>query len=229
MISHRLQKGAIVTDADDRFVGTREVAFEPRRGIEVEVVGGFVEDVQVGGRGELPCQRHAPALATAQRANARLAGHVWLEAHAHENGIHLRRHLVAAIALEALEVAAVLLHGAFAVIVLEVGGLLRERMLQLAQVAEGVGHDVPQTLIGREAPVLVHERHSQPWRARHRPARGLQIARDEPHECGLAGPIASHDGPAIAGRHREGDVAKDFRGAEIDARVAEGEKRHARE
>ena len=226
VIGHRVEERAIVADAQHRLVGVGEIPLEPGRRVEIEVVGGLVEDVQIGRRGELPRERHAPAFTAAQRADARAACHVGRKAHAHQNRVHLRRHLVAALALEPFEVAAVLLHRRFAVIGLELRRLLRQRGFELAQLAERIGHDVPQALIVGEAPVLIHERHAQPRRARHRPARGLQVAGDEPHERGLARAIAPHDGPAIARGNSEGDVAEDFGGAEVDTGVAEGEKRH---
>ncbi len=216
-----------MADAQHRLVGGGEIPLEPRRRVEIEVVGGLVEDVQVGRCGELPRERHAAALTTAQRTDAGRARHVGREPHSHENRIHLRRHLVAALALEPFEVTTVLLHRRFAVIGLELRRLLRQRGLELAQLAERVGDDVPQALIVGEAPVLVHERHTQPRRAGHRSARGRHVSRNEPHERRLARAVPPYDRPPVSSGDREGDVAKDFGGAEVDTGVAEGEKRHA--
>jgi hypothetical protein len=111
---------------------------------------------------------------------------------------------------------------------LEVGGLRGQRMLERAQVTKRVGHDVPQALVVGKAAVLIHERHAQAGHTRHVAAGRLQRAGNETHECGLAGAVAPHDGPAIAGGDGERDIAKNFRGAEIDSGIPKGYKRHAR-
>jgi hypothetical protein len=63
VVHHGAQEGAVVADEDDRPVGALEVALQPARGLEVQVVGGLVEQEHVAGEGELAGEPHAPALA----------------------------------------------------------------------------------------------------------------------------------------------------------------------
>ena len=227
VISHHRKERAVVTDTDDGAVGVAQILLEPRGGFEIEVIRGFVEQQDFGGRCQLPGQRYAPAFTAAERADAGGLGRFGVEADAHEHGVHLGRHLVAAFTFEPFKVATVLLHRVVAVIVLKIGRLRRQRLLEDTEIAEGIGHDFPQRHTVGKATVLVHERHAQPGHACHRPAGGLQVARDETNEGGFPGAVPTHHGPAVAGADGQGDVAKDFGRAEIHPRVADGDQRHA--
>ena len=112
-------------------------------------------------------------------------------------------------------------------IVLEVGRLLGQRLLERAQIAEGTGHDLPQRHAVGEAAVLIHQRHAQSGHARHRPAGGQEIAGDQADQRGFAGAVPADYGPAVARADGQRDVPKDLGRAEIHPRVPDRDKRHA--
>ena len=61
-------------DGHDRAGVVAQEAFEPRHGLGVEVVGGLVEQQQVGAREQQPAQRHPATLAARQRGDVGVAG-----------------------------------------------------------------------------------------------------------------------------------------------------------
>ena len=227
VISEGVQKGPIVTDTQHRPINHLEVLLQPRRGVEIKMIRGFVKNHQVGRHRQLTRQRHASAFSTTQRANARHARRLGIEAHTHQHTVHLRRHLIAAVSFEPLKIVAVPLHRDLAVIVLEIGRLRRQRALQLAERTEGVGNDVPQHLLFGKTPMLIHQRHTQTRRARHRTTRWQEIAREQSNQSGLAGTVASHDRPSIVLGNSDRDIAKNFAGAEFDNGIADRNQRHA--
>ncbi len=56
-------------DRDDRALVLGQVLLEPRHRLGVEVVGGLVQQQQVGRAQQQPAERHAPALAAGERAH----------------------------------------------------------------------------------------------------------------------------------------------------------------
>jgi hypothetical protein len=74
--------------------------------------------------------------------------------------------------------------------------------------------------------MLLEQRDAEAGRARDAPARGLEIARQQPEQCRLPAAVPAHDAPAFAGRDREGDVREQFRGAEVHADAGESDLRH---
>ena len=227
VIGHHREKRTIVADADDGAIGVAQILLEPRRRFEIEVIRRFVEQQDFRRRGQLPRQRHAPAFTTTERTDAGGPGGLRIEADTHQHGVHLGGHLIATLAVEALEIAAVLLHRLLAVIVLEVGRLLGQRLLERAQIAEGAGHDLPQSHAVGEAAVLVHQRHAQSGHARHGAAGGQEVAGDQADQRGFSGAVAADHGPAVAGADGQRDVTKDLGRAEIHSRVPDRDKCHA--
>ena len=66
-----VEEGAVVADDQHRLAELAEVLLEPLDRLEVEMVGGLVEQDKVGRRGELGREANAPALAAAQARHAR--------------------------------------------------------------------------------------------------------------------------------------------------------------
>ena len=64
-----VEEVAIVGDGDDRALVLGEVLLQPRHRLGVEVVGGLVEQQQVGRAQQQPAERHAPALAAGELAH----------------------------------------------------------------------------------------------------------------------------------------------------------------
>ena len=65
--AHGVQEPAVVGDDEHRPAARREVAREPVDALDVEVVGGLVEQQQLGGVEQQPGERDAPPLAARQR------------------------------------------------------------------------------------------------------------------------------------------------------------------
>ena len=64
-----VEEVAVVGDGDDRALVLGQVLLEPRDRLGVEVVGGLVQQQQVGRAQQQPAERHAPALAAGERAH----------------------------------------------------------------------------------------------------------------------------------------------------------------
>ncbi len=64
-----VEEVAVVGDRDDRALVLGQVLLEPGDRLGVEVVGGLVEQQQVGRAQQQPAERHAPALAAGERAH----------------------------------------------------------------------------------------------------------------------------------------------------------------
>ena len=227
MIGHDGEKGAIVADTDHGPIGLAQILLEPRRRFEIEVIRGLVEQQDFGGRGELSGQRDTSAFTATQRADVRGLRRLGVEADAHEHGVDLGGHLIATVTIEAFEIPAVLFHRLFAMIVLEIGGLFGQRLLEGTQITEGIGHDLPERHAVGKSSMLVHQCHAEPGHARHGPAGRHEVAGDQANERGLAGTVAADHGPAVARADGERDVTKDLGRAEIHPRVTDGKKSHA--
>ena len=64
-----VEEVAVVRDGDDRALVLGEVLLEPRHRLGVEVVGGLVQQQQVGRAQQQPAERHAAALAAGELAD----------------------------------------------------------------------------------------------------------------------------------------------------------------
>ena len=69
-----VEEVAVVGDRDDRALVLGQVLLEPRDRLGVEVVGGLVEQQQVGRPQQQPAQRHAAALAAGELRDVGVAG-----------------------------------------------------------------------------------------------------------------------------------------------------------
>ena len=107
MIDDRLEERAVVADHEHGGVEAPQVVLEPGGGLEVEVVGGLVQQQHVGRCHELLRQAQAPALPTAQARELPGPRVVRVEPQAVEDGVDARGQRVASLAIEPLEVAVV--------------------------------------------------------------------------------------------------------------------------
>ncbi len=229
MIGERLEQRAVVRDEEDGGVEGAQISLEPQRGLEVEVVGRLVEEQQVGRRRELAGQGHAAALAAAQGGERLGARGVGVEAEAVQDGVHPRRGLVAALVLEAVQVAVVALQHRRRHRVARLAhrrGLHGERALEREQVGEGARGGLPHRRRVAEIPVLVHHRDAQAGRARDGAARGGQVAADQVEERRLAGAVASQNAPALAAVHEEAHVLEQLPVAEAHRDAGHREQVH---
>src|SRR5690606_7502924 len=157
VVYDRIEEDAVVAHDEDGRIEGADVLLEPAGGLEVEVVGRLVEEVDVRGRDELPREADAAALAAAQRCDVpgpRLRG---VEAEALEDGVDASGVGVAALTLEALEVAVVAGHRLRRRIVGEGGGLFGEGAFEVAQLGERLCGGVPNGLGAVE--ITVPHRH----------------------------------------------------------------------
>ena len=67
-----VEEVAVVGDRDDRALVLGQVLLEPGHRLGVEVVGGLVQQQQVGRAQQQAAERHAPALAAGERAHVRV-------------------------------------------------------------------------------------------------------------------------------------------------------------
>ena len=188
MIDDRLQERAVVADHEHGGVEAPQVVLEPGGGLEVEVIGGLVQQQHVGRRHQLLRQAQAPALPAAQPREVPRPGVVRIEAQAVEYGVDPRGQRVASLAIEPLQVAVVAgehLRGAAVAGLSQLGGLLAERALEREQLAEGAGGRLPHRGGAGELPVLLHDRVAQTASPRHRPRAGLGLAGDDAEQSGL--------------------------------------------
>ena len=217
VIGDRLEERAVVRDEEDGGVETAQVPLQPQRGLEVQVVGGLVEEQQVGRGGELARQRHAAALAAAQGRERAAARGVRVEAESVQDRVHPRRGPVAALVLEPVQVAVVALEHRRRHRVARLGharGLLGERALEREQVGEGARGGLPHRRRVAEIAVLVHHRDPQPGGTRHGAARGGQVPADQVEQRRLPGSVAAQDAPALPAVHQEAHVPEQLPVAE---------------
>jgi hypothetical protein len=84
-IGHRVQKFPVVADHDHGACVALQPGFEPDQGVQVQVVGGLVQDQDVGGAHQRPgqLQTHAPA---ARKAVDRVVQFIHPKAQAQNQG-----------------------------------------------------------------------------------------------------------------------------------------------
>ncbi len=220
------QKRPVVTDEQHGSLAGSKVLLEPTRRLEIEVIGRLVEQQYVSSRHELTGQAEAAKLAPAQRRQRRDAGLGGIELEAVQHRIDARRDGVAAVALEALQVLAILGEGAGRGVVRQVGGLLHERLFQRQQLGQLSGRRFPDRGSGAVVAVLLEQRYAESRRPRDTPPRRLEVPRQQPEERRLARAVPAHDAPAFTGCNREGDVREQSGGTEVHADARETDLRH---
>lgn len=66
LVDGGIEQVAIMADDDDRARIVRQMIFQPERAFEIEIVGGFVEQQQIGRREQRCGERHAHAPAAGE-------------------------------------------------------------------------------------------------------------------------------------------------------------------
>src|SRR5947209_17453002 len=130
------------------------VLLEPPRRLEIQVIRRLVEQQDVGGRHELAGQAEPAELAAAQRGQRRYAGLGRIELEAVQHCVDAGREGVATLALETLQVFAVLGQRAGRRVVGEVGGLFHQGLFQRQQLGELAGGRLPNRRRGAVVTVL---------------------------------------------------------------------------
>ena len=164
-----------------------------------------------------PSRPRSPPLSPSERPGARLVG---IEAEAVEHRVDARGEGVAALAVEALEVAVVARQHLRRAAVARLGErrrLLGQRLLEGEQLGERAGGGLPHRRRRRRsrgaAPCM---RYRSPLARATVPAVGSVSPVMQAEERRLAGAVPADDAPPLAPRHGEGDVAQQPGGAELD-------------
>ena len=188
--------------------------------LDVQVVGGLIEQQQVGLGQQHLGQLHAPALAARERVHAALQVDV---GEAEVEGQLARGRLQRVAAAPRIELLQLAVAGQVTGVLVALG-LTRQLVLQLfelrphrQQVGEGLEQRVPQGPGAVELLRLVQVRHGHAARAHRLPALGLERPREQPQQRGLAGAIGPHQPDAVARVHLEAEVAED-----VGAGIPEG-------
>ena len=215
MVHHRLEERAVVADEEHRRVEAAQVLLEPARGLEIEVVGGLVEQEHVGRRHELLGQAQPAALAAAQARQGPGARLVGIEAESMQHRVDPGGEGVAALAIEPLEIAVV------------PGQHLRACSGRPPRPAPSAcsASDRSSASSSANAPAAASQTVSAPAKSRccsmtetAQPARpgdgaraGLGFTGDQAEQRRLARAVPPDDAPPLAPGHGERDVAESSR------------------
>jgi hypothetical protein len=205
LADHAVQELAVVRGHHQRALERAQPVLEPQDRLEVEVVGGLIEQQRVRLHDQDP--REPDAHLPAARERADVAVHLLgREAEAREHGARARLEPVAAERLEArLRLAVALDERVELALPLRVG----ERVLELVQLARRFGHGARAVERGLEhglilelADVLAEVSDRRAAVDRDLPGVGLLLARDQPEDRGLAGAVRSDQPDLLAAVHR---------------------------
>jgi hypothetical protein len=170
-----------------------------------------------------PSRPRSPPESAEMGSGARLGG---VEPQAVQHRVHARGEGVAAVALEALEVAPVALQRRLVGVGRQRGRLLGERALERQQLAERPRRRLPHRRGVAVVAVLLEQRDAHAALPRHLPGGRLHLPGDQAEERRLARAVAPDDPPPVAGADGEGDVREQRRRAELDGRVGDGNDGH---
>ncbi len=213
-----VQEEAVVRDQDHRVRVVVQVLLEPVAGVEIEVIGRFVEQEQVGLRQQQLGQRdaHLPAARERRRRLVVVGG---AEPEAPQHRVDLQVDGVAVVEPEAvLQIAVAMQHRL--VLALGHGGVCQAVLDRLQFPA-----DVQQPLEGErrffvqrvplvDQAVLGQVPHAQAGRLRDDPAVGLVEVREDAKQRRLARAIRPAEPHDLAVGHLPGDVLEEDAGAE---------------
>jgi hypothetical protein len=178
-----VEEGAVVGDDHQAAGVTREVVLEPEQRLEIEVVGGLVEQQQCGLRHEEAGEVRTHHPAAGERAR-RQVGIALLEAEAGED--LLRAGLQRVVDVEVV-----------------VGGF--ETL--------PAGGDVEDRLVAGRGAFLRQEAEVGPALPLDRAGVGLLLAEDEVEEGRLAGAVGAHEPQAVGARDEQRHLREEFAGA----------------
>ena len=206
-------------DGDDGAGVLREVLLQPLHGLGVQVVGGLVEEQQVGGLEQQLAQRDAAALATGEVGDRPVAGRAAQGVHGLlQLGVEVPRVGVVQVLLELAH----LVHQRVGVVGRHQLGDLVEA-LELAHDLGGAVLDVLQDRLGLVERRLLQEDADGVAGRQERVAVGrLLQARHDLEHGGLTGTVRADHTDLRAGQEAQGDVVKDHLVAVRLARLAHG-------
>ncbi|MNH01782.1 hypothetical protein D3C79_610060 [compost metagenome] len=216
-----LQEGTVVGDEQHRAVEAAQGLFEPGDGTDVQVVGRFVEQQQVGFRHQRLGQQHAAAPATGQLGQ----GLVGRQLQAAEGAFH---HLLQAPAVTGFQLV-LDVHEFFQVfIALDVQAQVVELRQQLAHAIQACGHHIEHRALVGHRQLL---RQLADLQGRGTPdfaVVALLLALDQAQHARLAGAVAADDAHPLATSDLPGHFVQQRHGAECEGHIAEFEQGHVR-
>jgi len=212
-----VHEGTVVGDDEDDAVVAGQEALEPLDALEVEGVGGLVEQQDVGvAQQQLgEADAHLPA---AGELEGRLVEVLHGEPQAAQDLAGAALELVAAGGLEAVAGAAVLLHGGVEGVGVLLGGHdlleLGDALAQVRDLGRG-GHDLLEgRAVAGELRLLLEVAHGGAPGEGHGALVGRLEAHDDLEQRGLAGAVGAHEGPGLAGVELDGGARVEDLGAE---------------
>ena len=208
----RLEEPAVVGDEDHRGVDRAQQLLEPLDRLDVEVVGGLVEQQEVGLRGERAAERGPRELAARERRQGPVEVGVGEPEPPDDRG----RPVAPVVAAGVLEPG---LRGRVAGERPGVVGARRHRLLELAQLLLERGeigrageHVVAEPELARRRRPLVVERDARPLLPRELAALERDASREGPQERCLAGAVRAGERQPVAALDLERDAVEE-RGA----------------
>ncbi len=186
------------------------------------MVGRFVEQEQLGLRDQRPREQHAAPPASRQTVNPGIGGKV--EPLEHELDTLLEPPAVPFLEL-VLQAAESIEQGRGAA----GPDLDRGPMVvadQSGQFPEAIGDDIEHAAIVAEGHVLFEPGSADRRRSPHGAGIGHQLARKDPEQCGLAGPVAADDRDALTGLDVGRYLVEERDVAERNRDAVERQQRH---
>jgi hypothetical protein len=202
----RLQEPAVVCDEHDGRVQRLEVALEPLERGDVEVVGGLVEEQEVGVAGQRPRQRCARQLPARERGQHPVEVLV-AKAEPVQRRVDAFAPGVAAGVLEPRLGVGIRAHDgevALGHAALE----LRQPLLKREQVTAAAQHVVAQRQVAVARRALVVQLHARVLRERELPAVDARLPREHAQERGLPGAVAAREGQPVTPLELERDATE---------------------
>ena len=160
VIHHRLEEGAVVAHHQHRCLELAEVVFQPAGGLEIEVIGGLVQQEEIGRGHQLAHQPQAAPLAAAQALEPAAPRLVGVEPEPMQHRVDPGCDAVAVLPLKALEIPVVATEHRLGHLVAGLSQrdrLLRQRALQVQQRAERSCGRFPHAGGAGEVALLVHQ------------------------------------------------------------------------
>ena len=228
--AHAFEQAAVVGDQHVGLGVVDQVLLEPLDRVDVEVVGRFVEQQQVGVGQQGARQRDARELA-ARGGEQRTVEQVGGQAEALEHALEVGAVVVAAGQLEAALELLVVLHGGRepGAVLVEAGESLfgrAHRRLKADELGEGLHEVLAHGPVAGELGGLLVQPDAPAAGARHAPGVGVLAARHEAQERGLAAAVASDEDGVVVLVERERDAAEELLAAERFGDVVEGDDGH---
>ena len=195
-----IEKRAVVADYHHRFTQVAQVIGQPTSRVQVEVIGRFVEQTQVGWGGELRGKTDTSPLTTAQGGKRPSLRLFRVEAESLKHGVHPRMKVITA------EVGVLLQSSAIpsGIRLSSIGSQLLEPQGERVQLQTDSDHltvprcgSIPNRCRLVEFSMLVEESYPKSWCARHRSRCRIQVTSQKSEDRGFSCAIAPYNTPAL--------------------------------